>query len=150
LFLFPQEKEIAELNEMLTDAGETFQQKEEEISKLKQVIADFETQAKEQVRILLQQIHDKAKKKNKLLVSDNMAKKIGSVGRNEILFYFGIFFFDTAGPDTTAHPLAVTMLVLSTGRCMSWKIFVTVMVLGLENLFPVLAFVFFGKHKKNL
>jgi uncharacterized membrane protein YgcG len=58
LFLFLQEKEIAELNEMLTDAGETFQQKEEEISKLKQVIADFEQQAKDQVRILLEQIHN--------------------------------------------------------------------------------------------
>jgi hypothetical protein len=58
-----------------------------------------------------------------------MAKKIGSVGRNEILFYFEILFFDTVNPDTTADPLAVTMLVLSTGRCISWKISVTVMIL---------------------
>jgi hypothetical protein len=70
------------------------------------------------------------KKKKKMLVSDNMSKKIGSVGRNEILFYFEIFFFDTAGPDTTADPLAVIMLVLSTGRCISWRISITVMVLG--------------------
>jgi hypothetical protein len=68
-------------------------------------------------------------KKKKLLVSDNMAKKIGSVGRNDILFYFEILFFDTVNPDTTADPLAVTMLVLSTGRCISWKISVIVMIL---------------------
>jgi hypothetical protein len=58
-----------------------------------------------------------------------MAKKIGSVGRNEILFYFEISFFDTAGLDTTVDSLAVTMLVLSTGRCISWKISVTIMIL---------------------
>jgi hypothetical protein len=47
-----------------------------------------------------------------------MAKKKGSVGYwNKILFYFEILFFDTANPDTTADPLAATMLVLSTGRC---------------------------------
>jgi hypothetical protein len=59
-----------------------------------------------------------------------MAKKNRSVGRNESLFYFEIFFFDTSGPDKTADPHAVTMLVLSTGRCIPWKISVTVMVLG--------------------
>jgi hypothetical protein len=81
-------------------------------------------------------------------------KKKGLVGRNDILFYFEILFFDTANPDTTADPiylnlpewplsaavgvgstrtyfktpLAVTMFVLSTGRCISWKISVTVMI----------------------
>jgi hypothetical protein len=45
-----------------------------------------------------------------------MAKKKWSVGRNEILFYFEILFFDTANP---ADPLAVTMLVLYTGRCIT-------------------------------
>jgi hypothetical protein len=35
-------------------------------------------------------------------------KKIGSVGRNEILFYFEIVFFDKASSDTTVDPLAVS------------------------------------------
>jgi hypothetical protein len=48
---------------------------------------------------------------------------------NEILFYFEIFV-DTAGLDTTSDPLAVTMLVLSTGRCLLWKISINVMVRG--------------------
>jgi hypothetical protein len=54
-----------------------------------------------------------------------------SVGRNEILFYFEMLFFDKASTDTTVDPLAVTMLVLSTGKSqfMSWKISVTIMVL---------------------
>jgi hypothetical protein len=58
-----------------------------------------------------------------------MAKKIGSLGRNEILFYFEILFFDIVNPDTTADPLAVTTLVLFIGRYISWKISVTVMIL---------------------
>jgi hypothetical protein len=57
-------------------------------------------------------------------------EKKGSVGRNEILFYLEILYFDTAGPDTTVDPLAVAMLVLSTDRSISWKISVTVMIPG--------------------
>jgi hypothetical protein len=60
------------------------------------------------------------------LVSDKKAKE---KKRNKIVFYFENFFFDTVNPDTTANPLAVTMLVLSKGRCISWKISVTVMIL---------------------
>jgi hypothetical protein len=56
--------------------------------------------------------HGKKKKRKK-------KKKKRSLGRNEILFYFEIFIFDTSGPDTTVDPLAVTMLVLATGRCIS-------------------------------
>ena len=47
--LTPKEKEIADLNEMLTDAGVTFHQKEKEISKLKQVIAEDEEKSQQQV-----------------------------------------------------------------------------------------------------
>jgi hypothetical protein len=54
---------------------------------------------------------------------------IESIGRNELLFHFEILFFDTVNLDTTADPLAVTMLVSSTGTCISWKISVTVMIL---------------------
>jgi hypothetical protein len=72
--------------------------------------------------------YPKAKKK-KIGFREHGKKKKGLVGRNEILFYFKILFFDTANPNTTVDPLAVTMLVLSTGRCISWNISVTVMVL---------------------
>jgi hypothetical protein len=41
------------------------------------------------------------------------------------------------------------MLVLSTGRCISWKISITVMVLGYEDLFPVLAFFFLWEKHNN-
>jgi hypothetical protein len=59
-----------------------------------------------------------------------MAKKnTDPVGKNKILFYFEILFFDTFNPDTTADSLAVTMLVLPTGRCLSWKISDTVMII---------------------
>jgi hypothetical protein len=59
-----------------------------------------------------------------------MAKKIGSVGRNDILFYFEILVFDKDSTDTTVDPLAVTMLVLSTSKSqfILWKISVTIMV----------------------
>lgn len=45
-----QEKEIKDLNEMLVDAGNTFHQKEEEIAKLKSVIAEDEEKMEHQVQ----------------------------------------------------------------------------------------------------
>ena len=40
---------MADLNEMLTDAGATFHQKEEEISKLKEMISEDEARTQQQV-----------------------------------------------------------------------------------------------------
>ena len=46
-----QETEISELNDMLTEAGDTFQHKEQEISKLQELIKEYETKMETQVRM---------------------------------------------------------------------------------------------------
>jgi hypothetical protein len=60
------------------------------------------------------------------------------------------FYFLTQPVLTTVHPLAATMLVLSTDRCISWKISVTIIVLWWEIIvfisFPCLHF-FFNEKK---
>lgn len=40
---------MGELNDMLTEAGETFEQKEAEISKLKELTAEYEQKMEQQV-----------------------------------------------------------------------------------------------------
>ena len=58
------ENEISELNDMLTEAGETFEQRESELQKLKELVQEYEEKLETQVTSL-----------NSLL-----AESIGSVG----------------------------------------------------------------------